>query len=111
MRLLPFALLVLIAACSSSIPLSGFEESQEVVGKVLENDDGCVVDATCALTLEFANATVVAAYGHGERAVPCDIPLDVSNAAFDAKKGDIVRAIIGSCGEEGYSLKHIEILE
>lgn len=109
----PLALCLVTAACGSAredVPLSRFEESALVVGRVVENRTDCVVDANCALTIAFSDTTISALYGTGERpAPPCEIESAVADDAFEVEPGDVVRAIIARCGDDGYFIRRIEM--
>lgn len=100
-----------ISGCISSgenISLSIFEEEKNISGKVIENNNVCVVDLVCYLTIEFSDKTVNALYGTGERpAPPCEISREVSNVAFDVKQGDIIDVVISNCGSDAYYIKQI----
>lgn len=74
----------------------------------IENVPACRVDAVCYLRLEFADTTVVAHYGWGERpAPPCEIPPEVSDEAFRVEAGDVVDVVVSMCDAEGPYLRRI----
>lgn len=106
---------VLLCACTppaaNSNPdgeLSRFVADSLVSGRVLENIKACQVDATCYLRIEFADTTVDALYGTGERpAPPCDMTREVSDTAFRVEPRDIVRTVISMCGADGLYLRRI----
>lgn len=85
-----------------------FSEDQLITGRVIENSTACEVDAVCYLRIEFADTAVVAIYGTGERPPPpCSISVDVSNAAFPRRQGDLVDVVISKCGTDGYYLRRL----
>ena len=91
-----------LSACGSAggdadddAELSPFIEGTLISGRVLENSTACVVDALCYLRIEFADTTIVALYGTGERPAPqCEITSEVSDAAFQVESGDIVDVVV-----------------
>ena len=84
-------------------PPDPFAEDVLIAGRVLENSTACEVDAVCFLRIEFADASVVALYGTGERpAPPCEISRDVSDAAFPVQNGEVISVVISRCADEGY---------
>ena len=88
--------------------LSPFIEGTLISGRVLENSTACVVDALCYLRIEFADTTIVALYGTGERPAPqCEITAEVSDAAFQVESGDIVEVVVSACAFEGHYLQRI----
>ena len=87
---------------------SPFTADTLISGVVLENVTACEVDAACSLLIEFADTSVVALYGTGERPAPaCDISIEVSDAAFQVRPGEVVDVVISTCGEEGYYLQRL----
>lgn len=79
-----------------------------ISGVVLENVTACEVDAACFLLIEFADTSVVALYGTGERPAPaCDMSTEVSDAAFQVQPGEVVDVVISTCGAEGYYLQRL----
>ncbi|MDH3271707.1 MAG: hypothetical protein OEN56_10260 [Gemmatimonadota bacterium] len=103
------ALCILVFACApgggdpgSRAGLSPFAEGALVSGRVLENNHACTVDAVCYLRLEFADTSIVAVYGSGERPPPvCDISVATSDAAFGVEAGEIVTVRVAPCGSGG----------
>ena len=88
--------------------LSPFVEGTLISGRVLENSTACVVDALCYLRIEFADTTIVALYGTGERPAPqCEITSEVSDAAFQIESGEIVEVVVSVCAFEGHYLQVI----
>lgn len=88
--------------------LSQFAANILVSGRVLENITACEVDANCYLRVEFADTTIVALYGSGERPAPqCEIPRDVSNAAFRVEREEIVQVVVSICGADGHYIRQI----
>lgn len=109
---------VVIAAVLSACRLVGVESDDSNVStfvedtvssvRVLDNVTACEVDAVCYLRLEFADTTINALYGTGERPrTRCDVPRAVSNVAFGVERGDIVQVIVSKCGEQGHYLRQI----
>lgn len=104
-----------VAACGppaddlgSGPELSRFESNVLVSGRVLENVTACEVDADCYLRVEFADTSVVALYGAGERPAPqCEIPRGVSDAAFRAERGEILRLVVAPCDVDGLYIRDI----
>lgn len=104
-----------IVACASAggdpdddSELSRFEEGSPVTGRVVENSTACEVDASCYLRIEFADTTVAALYGTGERpAPPCTMSVEVSDVAFGVGPGDLVEVVISPCGSEGRYIERI----
>lgn len=89
--------------------LSRFEEGPVISGRVLENSRACEVDAVCYLRIEFADTTVVAVYGTGERpAPPCTMTVEVSDVAFQVEPGAMIDAVILKCDGEGHYLQSIQ---
>ena len=119
-RVRPIGLVFLLAglaACSPSGPpdgslpeLSEFAEGAMITGRVVENITACEVDAVCYLTLEFADTTVQAVYGTGERpAPPCTMTVEVSDVAFDAESGQIADVVVSPCETVGLHLERITL--
>lgn len=106
-------LVVALAACAPNGPdstqnASPFAEDTLISGVVRENSTACEVDAACYLRIEFADTSVVALYGTGERPAPaCAISVEVSNAAFPVQPGEVVDVVISRCAEEGYYLRRL----
>ena len=106
-----------LAACRPSGPpdgslpqLSEFAEGATITGLVVENVTACEVDAVCYLTLEFADTTVQAVYGTGERpAPPCRMTVEVSDVAFDAESGQIADVVVSPCETVGLHLERITL--
>jgi len=106
---------LVLSACASAegdpsgtASLSVFSEGSLVTGRVLENVTACEVDAVCYLRLQFADTTITAIYGTGERpAPPCPISVAVSNAAFAVERGDVLAVAITACPGEGMFLERI----
>ena len=87
---------------------SAFAEDALISGVVLENVRACEVDAACYLRIEFADTAVVALYGTGKRPAPaCAISVEVSNAAFPVRTGEVVDVVISRCADEGYHLRRL----
>ncbi len=88
--------------------LSAFAADVLSTGRVLENSTACVVDAVCHLRIEFADTSIVAVYGSGERpASACETPPDVSNVAFEAEAGDLVEVVISTCASGGHYVRQL----
>ena len=88
--------------------LSPFIEGTLISGRVLENSTACVVDALCYLRIEFADTTIVAIYGTGERPAPrCEITAEVSDAAFQIESGEVIDVVVSVCAFEGHYLRRI----
>jgi hypothetical protein len=102
------------AACSppgsgDGPELSHLRSGTTVTGRVAENVTACEVDAVCYLRIEFADSTVEAVYGTGERPAPeCEIPVEASDAAFTAVAGDVVQVVVVPCAGEGLFLRALE---
>lgn len=111
----PLVVAIVAAACGprpdgagGEPGLADFVEGARVSGRVVENSTACTVDAECYLRIEFADTTVVAMYGTGERpAPPCAIPAAVSDVAFQVEVGDQVDVVVSRCGSQGYYLERI----
>ena len=89
--------------------LSSFVEDVASLGRVIENSTACVVDAVCFLQVEFADTSVVAVYGSGERPPPlCEIGVDVSDLAFRVEVGDLVEVVVSKCAFGGHYLQEIK---
>ena len=89
--------------------LSPFRSGATVTGRIAENVTACIVDAVCYLRIEFADTTVDAVYGTGERPAPeCEIPVEASDAAFAVAAGDIVEVVVAPCAGEGLLLRALE---
>lgn len=114
---LPFAAVLAVVLCTCGPPaedfgsspgLSRFAADTLVSGRVLENVTACDVDANCYLRIEFADTSIVALYGVGERPAPsCEIPRRVSDAAFRVERGEIIRLEVAMCGGDGLYIRHI----
>jgi hypothetical protein len=109
------AALLLLAGCApagthtADVDLSPFVADTPLNARIVENSTACIVDAVCFLRLEFADTTIEAIYGTGERpAPPCDIDRDASTAAFRAAAGDIVRVAVTPCAPHGFMLQQLE---
>lgn len=90
------------------LELSPFAEDVLSSGSVLENSTACVVDAVCYLRIEFADASIVAVYGSGERpANDCRTPSAVSDVAFQVEDGDRVDVVVSRCSAVGYFLRQL----
>lgn len=77
-------------------------------GRVLENSTACVVDAVCHLRIAFADTSIVAVYGSGERPPSdCETPTGVSDLAFQAQGGDLVEVVISKCASGGHYLQQL----
>ena len=105
---------LILSACasgggdSSTAPLSVFSEGALVTGRALENVTACEVDAVCYLRIQFADTTMRAIYGTGERPPPpCPISVEVSDAAFAVEAGDVLEVAITACPDEGMFLERI----
>ena len=104
---------IALAGCASPGPdpdrgLSTFMEDTTVSGVVLENVTACEVDAVCYLRIGFADTTVVALYGTGERpAPPCEISREVSDVAFPLREGEGIEVVISRCGDEGLYMREL----
>jgi hypothetical protein len=82
----------------SSGDLSLFTEDAVISGRVRENVTACTVDAVCYLRIEFADTSIVALYGSGERPAPlCEISKEVSDVAFEVQAGDPVEVMVSMC--------------
>ena len=93
-----------LGACSpgaeppSDPALDEFALDEPRTVRVTENITACVVDGVCSLALEFADTTVVAEYGSGERpADDCTVDVTVSDAAFEVEAGDVVVVNLRQC--------------
>ena len=90
--------------------ISAFEEGAISSGRVIENSTACEVDAVCYLRIEFADTTIAAVYGTGERPAPyCEISMDVSNLAFRVPVGARVDVVVSRCRTEGLYLSEISL--
>jgi len=107
-----------LLACADSDPapdegdstMTVFEEGVISSGRILENSTACEVDAVCYLRIEFADTSIVAVYGTGERpAPPCEIPADASDPAFRVEAGARVDVVVSRCGGEGLYLSEISL--
>jgi hypothetical protein len=104
-------LILAATACAApdAVQLSPFAEGVVVMGRVLENVTACTVDADCYLRIEFADTTISALYGTGDRiGLPCTIPAGVSAEGFEAASGELVDAIISRCESGERYLRSIE---
>lgn len=102
---------LVVAGCTnaSSLNVSMFSTGDLVLAEVRENVTACTVDAVCGLRLEFADTSVFALYGTGERASPdCSISVEVSDAAFGVAAGDPVNVILEECPGVGLVLRGLE---
>ncbi len=91
-------------------PTSSFAEDVMISGSVLENVTACEVDAACFLRIQFADTSVLALYGTGERPPPpCAMSTEVSDAAFRAQPRDVISVVISQCGDEGHYIRQIEL--
>lgn len=89
--------------------ISPFAEDALIAGKVLQNSTACQVDATCYLQIEFADTTVVALYGTGERPAPaCPISREVSDTAFQVGLGELISVVVSTCDSDGYYLRRLD---
>jgi hypothetical protein len=67
-----------------------------------------VVDAICYLRIEFADTSIVALYGTGERPAPaCEISREVSDAAFLVQAGEVIDVVISRCASEGHYIRRL----
>jgi len=106
---------LILSACASgggdsggTAPLSVFSEGALVTGRALENVMACEVDGVCYLRIQFADTTIRATYGTGERPPPpCPISVEVSDAAFAVEAGDVLEVAITACPDEGMFLERI----
>lgn len=86
-----------------------FVEDALISGKVLQNSTACEVDAACYLRIEFADTSIIALYGTGERPAPaCEISRDVSDIAFQISPDEIIAVVISKCGSDGYYLRQLD---
>jgi hypothetical protein len=102
----------LLSACTSrgdnGVELSEFLDDTLISGRVVENTKACTVDAACHLRIEFADTTILALYGTGERPAPaCEIPREVSDAAFGVEAGDVIDVVVSMCGLEGRYVRRL----
>lgn len=89
-------------------PTSLFVEDVMISGRVLENVTACEVDAVCFLRIQFADTSVLALYGTGERPPPpCTMSTEVSDTAFGARPRDVISVVISRCGDEGHYIRQI----
>ena len=113
---LALACATILVACSSGSTgsksdavLSPFVEDTPISGRVLENSTACEVDAACYLRIEFADTSLVALYGTGERPAPeCEMSREVSNVGFQVEPGEIVTVVVSMCGSDGYYLRELD---
>lgn len=85
-----------------------FAEDTLISGKVLENSTACEVDAVCYLRIEFADTSIVALYGAGERPVPaCTVSREVSDAAFPVQPGEVIDVVISRCASQGHYMRRL----
>jgi hypothetical protein len=62
----------------------------------------------CHLRIEFADTSIVAIYGSGERpATDCEIPSGVPDLAFQAQDGDFVEVVVSKCASGGHYLRQL----
>ena len=88
--------------------LSEFAEDVLLEGRAVENITACVVDAVCYLRIEFADTTLNALYGTGERpAPPCEISREVSDVAFEVEPGDLISVRISTCDVGRYYMAQL----
>jgi hypothetical protein len=96
-------------ASTSDAALSPFVEDTPISGRVLENSTACEVDAACYLRIEFADTSLVALYGTGERPAPeCAISRDVSDVAFQLSLEEVITVVVSQCGSDGYYLRELD---
>jgi hypothetical protein len=89
--------------------LSPFAEDVPIYGRVLENSAACEVDAVCHLRIAFADTSLVALYGTGERSAPeCEISREVSDVAFQLSPDDIITVVVSKCGSDGFYVRELE---
>jgi len=105
---------LLLSACGTEEPavdassLSPFAPGVEGVARVSNNVTACIVDAMCTLTLDFADTSVTAVYGSGERPAPaCGVGRTVSNAAFDLAATDVVTVLLETCEGVGLVVRSV----
>jgi hypothetical protein len=89
--------------------LSPFETGSLVAGRVLENSTECVVDAYCYLRIEFADTTISAVYGSGERQARCLTPAAAFDVAFSTSEGDMVEVVVTRCGSPELILEQVAL--
>jgi hypothetical protein len=95
---------------ASDVEITTFVEDVLISGKVLQNSTACEVDAACYLRIEFADTSIVALYGTGERpALACEISRDVSDRAFQTPAGQMIAVVISQCGSDGYYLRQLDL--
>lgn len=88
--------------------LSLFTEDAVTSGRVRENVTACTVDAVCYLRIEFADTSIVALYGSGERPAPlCEISKEVSDLAFEVRTGDLVEVTVSMCASGEYYMRQL----
>jgi hypothetical protein len=88
--------------------LSLFTEDAVISGRVRENVTACTVDAVCYLRIEFADTSIVALYGSGERPAPlCEISTEVSDLAFQVRTGDLVEVMVSGCASGGHYMRQL----
>jgi len=110
-------LLFVIAASGCAAPgegpwdgaeLSRFAEDVLISGRVLENSTACIVDAVCYLRIEFADTSMVALYGTGERPAPlCEISREVSDVAFQVQPGEVISVVVSKCPPQRHYLRQL----
>ncbi len=93
---------------AGDVEVSSFAEDAVVSGRVLENSTACEVDAVCYLRIEFADTSIVALYGTGERPAPaCEISRGVSDVAFGVSPDEVITVVVSRCGSDGYYLRQL----
>lgn len=111
------AIVALSLACGSGVPddadtpdLSSWTSDGLLRARVVENVTACEVDADCYLLMEFADTTMIARYGTGERpAPPCPVSREVSDAAWYLVPGDLIQVRLHDCGDEGYFIEELTL--
>ncbi len=99
-----------LSACAKegSFTPDPFEKGVSVTAVVSENVTACVVDAVCTLRLDFADTTVVAVYGTGDRdGQGCEIDTQVSDVAFELSPGIPVAVVLLECAGVGLVVDQI----
>ena len=76
---------------------------------VLSNNDGCVVDLPCYLTIEFSDQIIDAYYSSGEFKSPaCQVPVEVYEKGLTFQPGDGINVIISNCDSQNYYILNID---
>jgi hypothetical protein len=97
------------AGSAGDAEISHFVEDSLITGNVLENSTACEVDAVCYLRIEFADTSIVALYGTGERPAPaCEISQDVSDVAFHISPDEIIAVVVSKCGPDRYYVRRLD---